>query len=69
MKHKRIIENTTKLKKENDKLKKNYKKEEGLAQQAFENINQNQRVMEKIQKEENDIKREIANFGSFKNKL
>ena len=32
MKHKRIIENTTKLKKENDKLKKNYKKEETLSQ-------------------------------------
>lgn len=31
LKHKRIIENTTKLKKDNDKLKKNYKKEETLA--------------------------------------
>ena len=31
MKHKRIIENTTKLKKKNEKLKKNYKKEELLA--------------------------------------
>lgn len=28
LKYKRILENTTKLKKENEKLKKNYKKEE-----------------------------------------
>ncbi len=68
-KHKRILENTTKLKKENEKLKKNFKKEELHCQQAFEIINQNQRVIEKIQKEESEIKREIQSFSQTKEKI
>ena len=47
----------------------NFKKEELHCQQAFEIINQNQRIIEKIQKEESEIKREIQSFSQTKEKI
>lgn len=59
MKLKRILENTNKLKKMNDNKKKNYKKEELAQQQNIDNLNENQRINDKIIKEENELKKEI----------
>ena len=39
--------------------KKNYKKEELAQQQNIDNLNENQRINDKIIKEENELKKEI----------
>ena len=69
MKHKRVLENVNKLKKMNDNKKKNYKKEEIAFQQNIDSINENQRINEKIIKEENEIKREISTYNQVKGKF